>query len=197
MMFRSALSKWLAVPGVAAGIWLAGFAVFIVRLPIRVDDAETRTDAIVVLTGGSERLSTGIGLLDNGMAAQLFVTGVHKGVETAEILRAAHIEVPKPLAARIELGHRADDTVGNAEETLQWVRANQVKSLRLVTAGYHMQRSLWEFHQVMPDIEIIPHPVFPEHGRNGPWGYPLLLAGEYSKYAVAIIRNQLKRGEAS
>ena len=190
-MFAGAIRRWLAVPGGLAALWLVGFLAFVIGLPLSVKDDTTRTDAIVVLTGGQERLNTGISLLDMGLADRLFVTGVHKGVETADILRAARLDIPKSLAVRIELGHRADDTVGNAEETLQWVRANDIHSVRLVTADYHMRRSLWQFHQVMPDIEIIPHPVFPDHGRIGQWNYVMLLAGEYSKYAVAVIRNGL------
>lgn len=190
-MFLSALRPWLAVSGGLAALWLAGFLVFVIGLPLHVEDDTTRTDAIVVLTGGRERLNTGITLLDMGLADRLFVSGVHKGVETADILRAARLDIPKSLAARIELGHRADDTVGNAEETLQWVRANDIHSLRLVTADYHMRRSLWQFHQVMPNVEIISHPVFPDHSRIGRLNYVILLAGEYSKYAVAILRNGL------
>ena len=197
MMLRPAWWKWLAAPVGLVGLWLVGFGLFVTQLPSQVEDRLTHTDAIVVLTGGSERLSTGIGLLDGGLADRLFVTGVHKGVATAEILRVAHMEIPKELVARIELGHSADDTLGNAEETLAWVRANQIHSLRLVTADYHMRRSLWEFHQAMPEIQIIPHPVFPEHTRTGRWGYPMLLAGEYTKYTVAVIRKELKRGEGS
>lgn len=196
-MMATPLSRLLAIPGFVALLWLSGFMMFILGLPSHVEDVTTHTDAVVVLTGGKERLNAGIVLLDSGMADRLFVSGVHKGVDISDILRADHLDVPKELAARIELGHRADDTVGNAEETLQWVRINQVRSLRLVTAGYHMRRSLWEFRQVMPDLDIVPHPVFPEHGHIGPAAYTMLLASEYSKYAVAVIRNRLRRGAYS
>jgi uncharacterized SAM-binding protein YcdF (DUF218 family) len=100
--------------------------------------------------------------------------------------------------SRITLGHLADDTVGNAEETKVWVRANTIRSIRLVTASYHMRRSLWEFQHAMPDVSLIAHPVFPDHTKSGQGGYILLLAGEYSKYAIALVRNTVvKKGDQS
>ena len=39
-------------------------------------------------------------------------------------------------------------------------------SLRLVTASYHMPRSMLEFARAMPDIAIVPNPVFPEFMRE-------------------------------
>jgi uncharacterized SAM-binding protein YcdF (DUF218 family) len=86
----------------------------------------------------------------------------------------------------------ADDTRGNAVETAAWIREQGFGSLRLVTANYHMPRSLLEFRHAMPDIEIVPHPVFPENFKQDEWwlwpGSASLLASEYSKYLVALLR---------
>ena len=181
-----------------AMLWLTGFLTFVAAMPSRVEDEDTRTDAIVVLTGGAERMNTGLTLLDRDMADRLFVSGVHKGVETADILRIAHFaDSPRHLASRIDLGHSADDTVGNAEETRAWVEANGIKTLRLVTASYHMRRSIWEFQRVMPQATIIPNPVFPERARTGQGGYVMLLAEEYSKFTIAVFRNAIIKGVPS
>ena len=63
--------------------------------------------------------------------------------------------------------------------------------MRLVTASYHMPRSLMEFRRVMPDVRLIAHPVFPAHVRIDAWwrwpGTASLLAGEYIKYLVAAV----------
>ena len=194
---RGKKSGWLlTLAGFALGLWLTGFLMFVRQLPSVVEDDQSHTDAIVVLTGGSERMNTGFALLEQGLADRLFVSGVHKGVDKADILRASHIDAPKDLITRIELGHSADDTVGNAEETEAWVKDQHIQSLRLVTAAYHMQRSLWEFRRVMPDTIIIPNPVFPDHAKTGYWNYALLLTGEYSKYTVAITRNAFRKGDA-
>ena len=60
---------------------------------------------------------------------------------------------------------------------------------RLVTANYHMPRSLQEFRAVMPNLTIVPHPVFPAHIRLNDWwrwpGTAILLAGEYNKLLLA------------
>lgn len=175
-----------------AGAWFLGFLWFVATLPARVDDATTRTDAIVVLTGGSERLTTGIALLRDGLAERLFISGVHRGVDVADILKLARTDRPE-LAGAIVLGYAADDTVGNAVETARWVASAQVRSLRLVTGAYHMPRSLAEFRRALPGVAIVPHPVFPDTVKSREWwrwpGTAALLATEYSKYLAAEIRH--------
>ncbi len=177
-----------------AAAWLAGLVWFAAAVPVRVAHTGTRTDSIVVLTGGSERIATGLELLAEGRAGTLFVSGVHRGVDVGEMLRRGHLGHPE-LAGAIVLGYAADDTVGNAAETAAWVASRHLHSLRLVTAAYHMRRSLWEFHQAMPDVTIIPHPVFPDAVKCRDWwrwpGTAALLATEYSKYLAAVVRHWL------
>jgi uncharacterized SAM-binding protein YcdF (DUF218 family) len=182
--------------------WLAGLIWFAATVPDRVDDPTSHTDAIVVLTGGSERMATGVALLAAGQADHLFVSGVNQGVDKVDILRAAyphhpqaHPPVPPELETAIVLGYYADDTIGNATETATWVASQHFRSLRLVTAAYHMRRSMWEFHRAMPHVKIIPHPVFPDAVKSREWwlwpGTAALLATEYSKYLAAIVRSWL------
>jgi len=192
------LARRLLAPGLAliavAAVWLVGLVWFAASVPVRVDDPESHTDAIVVLTGGSERTATGMALLAAGKADRLFISGVHKGVDVAEILRLNRAPNPA-LAPSIVLGYAADDTVGNAAETAAWIAGQHLDSLRLVTAAYHMRRSLWEFRRAMPGVRIIPHPVFPDAVKYRVWwrkpGTAALLATEYSKYLAVIIRHQL------
>lgn len=175
------------------GIWGLGFLWFVATLPDHVEDESSHTDAIVVLTGGSERLTTGIALLREGRAERLFVSGVHRGVDLPDLLKLVRAEEPD-LTGAIELGHAADDTVGNALETSQWVERQHLSSLRLVTGAYHMPRSLAEFHHAMPEVTIIPHPVFPDTVKREWWRWPgtaALLATEYSKYLAVEIRHVL------
>lgn len=90
------------------------------------------------------------------------------------------------------LGHAADNTIGNARETAGWIAQENFRSLRLVTASYHMPRSLVEFRRTMPDIRIVPHPVFPEGFKGEAWwrwpGTFRLLVAEYNKFLLASIR---------
>ena len=71
-------------------------------------------------------------------------------------------------------------------------RSEGYRSLRLVTAWYHMPRSLLEFERAMPEISIIAHPVFPAEARPERWSAwhraASLLLGEYIKYLAALFR---------
>jgi uncharacterized SAM-binding protein YcdF (DUF218 family) len=110
-------------------------------------------------------------------------------VDVAALLRVAR-RAPKELECCISVGYRADDTAGNAEETAGWVNERGFKSIRLVTASYHMPRSLIEFRHAMPAIRIIPHPVFPPQFKRRRWwlwpGTATLLASEFNKYVIAM-----------
>ncbi|MDB5410368.1 MAG: hypothetical protein JWL84_5280 [Rhodospirillales bacterium] len=181
-------------------MWLAGLVWFADSIPDQVADPETVTDAIVVLTGGSQRLNSGLELLAAGKAKKLFVSGVHQGVELAELLRVQH-HPEDWITCCITLGHAADNTLGNALETAAWMKQEKFRSLRLVTAGYHMRRSLLEFRRAMPEIQIIAHPVFPEQVKQAYWwawpGTAALIVGEYHKYVGAVLRDALLgRGDA-
>lgn len=187
--------RWLAglagLGGLAVLALAAGFLWFVAHLPETVAQPDRRTDAIVVLTGGSGRVGRGLELLARGRAEKLFVSGVYKGVDVAELLRVSRQD-PEHLACCVALGYEAGTTEGNAIETARWMRAQGYRSLRLVTAAYHMPRSLLEFRRRMPEIEIVPHPVFPDHVKQDDWwrwpGSAHLLIGEYGKYLVARSR---------
>jgi uncharacterized SAM-binding protein YcdF (DUF218 family) len=173
---------------------IGGFVWFVGEMPDPPARPYARTDAIVVLTGGSGRLTEGLQLLADGRAEKLFVSGVYRGVEVDELLRLAR-DAPQELACCIVLGYEADDTRGNARETAAWMRENGYSSLRLVTAVYHMRRSLLEFRRRLPHAEIVPHPVFPETFRQEDWwawpGTFSLLVTEYVKYLAARLRGAL------
>jgi uncharacterized SAM-binding protein YcdF (DUF218 family) len=169
-----------------------GFVRFVHNLPQPTGD-QSRTDAIVVLTGGGERISNALSLLEADKASRLFVSGVHRGVEVDDLLKIdrtapASSESNSALAARIDLGDTAGDTFGNSVESVAWMRANKFKSMRLVTADYHMPRALIEFKMEAPDLTIVPNPIRPSRTQNASWWRsPMfgLLLGEYGKYLIA------------
>jgi uncharacterized SAM-binding protein YcdF (DUF218 family) len=193
------LSLPVALLAALAALWLGGLFWFASSIPDEVADAESETDAIVVLTGGSLRVQSGLALLAAGKAKKLFVSGVYHSTDVAALLRISR-QSPEHVACCIVLGHEADNTLGNATETAQWMRQEGFHSLRLVTASYHMPRSLLEFTRAMPDIRIIPHPVFPESVKQDRWwaspGTASLIIGEYQKYLLALARPLLARGSA-
>jgi uncharacterized SAM-binding protein YcdF (DUF218 family) len=170
-------------------LWLAGLGWF--ATPPAGDLQTAPTDAIVVLTGGSQRLQTGFDLLREGKGRKLFVSGVSHQVDLNDLLRASG-NAPDWALCCVVLGHEAEDTLGNAYETSQWMRRQGFRSLRLVTAWYHMPRSLLEFDRAMPEMDIVAHPVFPDQVKQGRWwawrGTAVLLVGEYIKYLAALLR---------
>ena len=189
-----ALRRMAIAGAVLFVLWAAGLIWFAIQPSA--EDRSAPTDAIVVLTGGRLRLQSGIELLREGKGRKLFVSGVDQRVDLDELLRISG-NAADWAACCTALGHDAEDTLGNARETAQWVRQQGFRSLRLVTAWYHMPRSLLEFDRAMPEIEIIPHPVFPDQVRQEHWwasrGTAALLVSEYGKYLGAVLRPLLER----
>jgi len=180
----------------AALLWLGGFVLFAVSLPTAPADESAPTDAIVVLTGGSLRLETGLRLLDAQLGKKLFVSGVHKGNDVEELMRVSR-QSPSRADCCIVLGYEADNTAGNASETADWIAREGYASIRLVTAAYHMPRSLLEFSREMPSVALIAHPVFPDHVKTLEWyrypGTALLIAGEFTKTVLVALQTGLDR----
>jgi len=173
-------------------VWSAGLVWFAAGIDAPVEDPVRPTDAIVVLTGGSQRIDVGFRLLVDGQAKKLFVSGVHEGVDMSEVLKTSP-QTPHWVECCVVLGHSADNTVGNALETAAWLEAEHFHTIRLVTASYHMRRSLLEFARVLPpDVTVIAHPVFPEAVRPGRFWLTRAGAGviviEYVKYLGALVR---------
>ena len=169
-------------------VWILGLIWYVREVPASHQYSQTKTEAIVVLTGGSGRLEVGLQLLSEGYSELLFISGVARGVDVQELLKLVHRK-PTEFACCIAIGYQADNTAGNAYETSVWLSKNKLQSLRLVTASYHMPRSLFEFRRIMPKIKIVPHPVFPsQFKRKGWWRWPgtaELLASEFNKYLIA------------
>jgi len=159
-----------------------------------VEDSTTPTDAIVVLTGGQGRLDEALALLSQNLAGRLFVSGVYRGVDVKTLLETARSSSAVP-ESRIGIGD-ATNTAGNAEETAAWARYFDIRSIRLVTASYHMPRSLLEFRHALPDVTMVPHPVFSDNVKQREWwawpGTAALIAREYTKYLLVRARQSLE-----
>lgn len=183
----------LLVPFLA---WLGGLIYFTSLIPNRVADPQTVTDAVVVLTGGSDRVQEGLRLLADGKAKRLLISGVHRESSLADLLKAAQAPAsltPDLIQCCISVGYQAGNTSGNAREAADWAAATGIRSVRLVTADYHMPRSLLEFRHALPAAVIVPHPVFPEDVRRAQWwlspGTVGLVISEYHKYMATVARD--------
>jgi uncharacterized SAM-binding protein YcdF (DUF218 family) len=173
---------------VAILAYCLGFLAFAMTLPHR-PAGVPHADAIVTLTGGDARLDTAVRLLEQGAAKRLLITGVHPSITKPEIKDIAHGGQRFDCCA--DLDFAAEDTRENASEAAAWIRAHKFRSLILVTANYHMPRSLSEFSAAMPKVKIIAYPVEPE-GANWAhwWRNPhtvRLLHAEYAKYLASLV----------
>ncbi len=167
--------------GAIALLWAGGFLWFI-RDVTRPAGNPGMADGIVVLTGGAERIATGLRLLQEGCCERLLISGVGHGAELAELLHGTGVD-PDPLAERISLGRAATNTAGNADEAAAWAHANHLHSLLVVTAFYHMPRALTELARTAPDLVLHAVPVTPARARHGTaFAMLSLLAEEYTKY---------------
>ncbi len=163
----------------------AGFAWF-VQAALRAGAPPPHADGIVVLTGGADRIETALHLLLAGRARRLLISGVAPVADLADLARRARLD-PARVAGQVTIGHHATSTVGNATETAAWVHAHRIRTLIVVTAGYHMRRALLEIGRALPRTRLYPDPVLPPALRGRLDVAMLrLLAEEYAKYLGAL-----------
>jgi len=190
-MLRAAIVATLALGFVGAGV---GFVAFLSQLHgVEVKPAR-KADGIVVLTGGSSRVSDAMELLAGGYGKRLLISGVHPTNDVSDISRSLP-DNQSLLGCCVDLDRSAVNTRSNAAETRRWARERGFKSLIVVTSNYHMPRAIVELSHAMPDIALIPFAVVGDKWRDEPWwtnGATLrLLLSEYAKYIAAEVRVRL------
>jgi uncharacterized SAM-binding protein YcdF (DUF218 family) len=181
--------NWLVKLGVGLLVaYTLGFVLFALTLP-RAPDTPPRADGIVALTGGDARLDAADKLLENHAAKRLLISGVNPGTTKADLKKIAH--GGRRFDCCADLGFRATSTHGNADEASAWVRHHGYNSIIVVTANYHMRRSLNEFAADMPGVRLVAYPVDPQGlDLEGWWRDPHalhLLNTEYAKYLASFV----------
>ena len=167
---------------------------FILTLPKPASVNVSITDGIVVATGGQARIEEGLRLLSEGRASQMLVTGVGKGISHTSLKRTLRLTTAqiRVLECCVDLDAAARDTIGNARSAALWADANALKSLRLVTANYHLPRAQNEFQRAFPETSLHVFAVLPPDLKLDTWyrHWPSakLLVREYGKYLVSLIR---------
>jgi len=188
----SSVAVKIAVVGGAAMV--LGFAAFIWLLPSEEVKLTRDADGIVVLTGGTARVTDGLELLSSGHAKRLLISGVNPGTTTADIAREFG-DYRGVLACCVDLDYSAQNTLGNAVETRRWAIDRGFRSLIIVTSAYHMPRALAEIAHQLPDVTLIPFPVVSDRLRIEPWwsngATTRLVLSEYLKYLFAQVRMRL------
>jgi uncharacterized SAM-binding protein YcdF (DUF218 family) len=188
---RATIVASLALVFVAAAVGFIGFLSQLRGAEVR---PARNADGIVVLTGGSSRVSDAMELLASGYGKRLLISGVHPTNDASDISR----QLPDShslMGCCVDLDRSAINTRSNAAETRRWAHERGFKSLIVVTSNYHMPRAIVELTHAMPDIELIPFAVVGDKWRDEPWWtngatFRLLLS-EYAKYVAAEMRVRL------
>ncbi len=189
--------KFLFVlPLIIAVMLMAGFLHFIHLVPAQ-RSKPLQTDAIVVLTGGDKRIEEGFDLLKQKVANRLFITGVDIKVKRLHEVTSCYNALDPEDRQKVEFGQNAENTLGNATEVKEWITKNNINSITLVTASYHLPRSLMIFKEIFPEIKITPYPVFTSNFKIHQWwrypGSTVLLLKEYSKCLFMIYKHWTNR----
>ena len=189
---RATIVSTIALAFVAAA---AGFVAFLTQLRGAETVPDRKADGIVVLTGGSSRVSDAVELLASGYGQRLLISGVHPTSTVNDISRTLP-ENQSFMRCCVDLDRSAVSTRGNAAETRRWVQERGFKSLIVVTSNYHMPRALVEFSHSMPETTLIPFAVVGDKWREEPWWTSSstlrLLLSEYIKYIAAELRVRLE-----
>lgn len=170
----------------AAVFWLAGYIFFCVEIAAMEKGwpPSGRAGAIVVLTGGPNRVNAGFDLLSSGAADELFISGAGGNVSAGTLLslwRKKNTDGPLPDCC-VTIGYDARNTAQNAEEARRWIERKDVTSIYLVTGSYHMPRALLEFRNALPGLDIRPLAV--QAGKANPFA----ALTEYNKTLFSWIR---------
>jgi len=188
---RAAIGTLLAV---VCALIAVGFLAFLSQLSEAEIKPDRRADGIVVLTGGSSRVSDAMELLAAGYGRRLLISGVHPSSAVSDISRSLS-EHQSFLNCCVDLDRSAVNTRSNAAQTRLWVQERGFHSLIVVTSNYHMPRAIFELSHALPDIVLVPYAVVGEKWRDEPWWTSSatlrLLLSEYLKYVAAEVRVRL------
>ena len=102
-----------------------------------------------MLTGEGRRIAEGARLLEEGRAERMLISGVFRRTGKKALLDISGLPEDK-FDCCVDVGYAALDTAGNANETRAWAASRGYDSLIVVTASYHMPRSLAELSLALP-----------------------------------------------
>ncbi|MEO8115372.1 MAG: YdcF family protein, partial [Phenylobacterium sp.] len=182
-------------------IWTAGLLAYAARVQQSTQpQPPSPADGVVALTGANsnERIAAAVGLLENGQGKRVLVSGVNREASREDI-RTVSKAVRRLYDCCVDLGFNAADTVGNARETAEWVKAMRYRSLIVVTSDYHMPRAMLELRAVLrePQVHLQTYAVpTPALKSKTWWRQPRgarLMVVEYCKY-LAILARELVLG---
>jgi uncharacterized SAM-binding protein YcdF (DUF218 family) len=173
-----------------------GFVWFVSVVPTEEIKLDRNADGIVALTGGASRIVDALELMAVKRAQRLLISGANRSTSANELSRL-HPEFATIVRCCVDFD-RSLNTLGNAIETRKWAEQRNIRSLIVVTSGYHMPRAMAEIAHQLPGVTLIPFPVLSEKLRLEPWwssaATARLILLEYLKFLFSHVRMQLNPG---
>lgn len=186
----------IGTAGAGLALLVLGFMLFAAIATRQVVEQTATADGIVVLTGGEARIAEAGRLLEVGRARRLLISGVNRRTGREDLRRIVRIS-PQLFDCCVDIGYDALDTYGNADEARTWANQWHFSSLIVVTASYHMPRSLAEIALAMPHTRVVPHAVVPRQLQGDPWWLRMAaartLVSEYVKFLPVATRLAVAR----
>lgn len=166
----------------------AGFASFAEKSRNIARPANLSVDGIVVLTGGPERISAAVRLLEQKTAKRLLISGVYPATTARQLSQITQAEASL-FKCCVDLDKRAPDTRGNAAEAANWATRHKFTRIAVVTSDYHILRAIVEFSRAMPNVELVAYPVASSDLKKPARSFSMLRLwiNEYIKYLLALL----------
>ena len=126
------------------------------------DSGKASADVIVVLGGGVRefRAERAAELFQQRAAPRIIITGAGDDEINRLILHQKNVP-----ASAIEVEGNSTTTRENAEFTIKMLRAENIRSVILVTSWYHARRALKTFEHYAPEIKFYSRPSYATFAR--------------------------------
>lgn len=159
--------------------FLAGFLVFVDNLPKEKNTPVLNNvsfDGIIAYTGGQYRLGTTALIIKDGFKGPVLVTGAYPDVDIKNIFNKLGLE-PEQMN-QINVDYSAISTAGNVQQTINWAKSNNLRTVLIITSYYHLPRTELLLSKQEDSVEFIYYPVFSNNAS-----FKLLFA-EYVKFLL-------------
>lgn len=122
-----------------------------------------KADAIVAVSGGdtTARTNEAIAMYKSGWSSMLIFSGAAEdksGPSNALVMKRAALAAGVP-ASSIMIDEDSETTSQNAKNSKNIFTENDIKSVILVTSGYHQRRASLEFEKQAGTVKILNHPL--------------------------------------
>jgi len=140
-------------------------------------------DAILVLTGGENRIAEGFRAWKEGKGKELFILGAGQEATLSSILPAG-TEISPAELLRIHIEGWSENTLENAFSAKSAVVSRGYREVIIVTSDYHVPRAYLAMRKILPsNVSISVSPVVSNWRRKGAWRrLPRLFLVEGWKY---------------